>query len=227
MSRSIVCLANTAGGSGKSTLAHALSVAFTEYGKKTLLIDLDPRASLTFRVGYENARLRISDFLQSSVTLENLDMHTERFDFIASDSRSGFGYSDTDLQNLIDRMPKEFDVIVLDTPSDVNSGLLAALKVSDLVLIPFSQTVHHYRGVDQIFKLAPAAKKRLLQIGQDSKFADHFSQWKHLDGRCSTSPDVSEAELTVTSVLTTAKNSAIAGEIRESAYSVLEELGIA
>jgi cellulose biosynthesis protein BcsQ len=154
-------------------------------------------------------------------------MHTERFDFIASDSRSGFGYSDTDLQNLIDRMPKEFDVIVLDTPSDVNSGLLAALKVSDLVIIPFSQTVHHYRGVDQIFKLAPAAKKLLLQIGQDSKFADQFSQWKHLDGRCSTSPDVSEAELTVTSVLTTAKNSAIAGEIRESAYSVLEELGIA
>jgi hypothetical protein len=33
--------------------------------------------------------------------------------------------------------------------------------------------------------------------------------------------------LTATSVLTTAKNSVIAGEIRESAYSVLEELGIA
>lgn len=57
MSRSLVCIANTAGGSGKTTLAHALSVAFTEYGKKTLLIDLDPRASLSFRVGRENSRL--------------------------------------------------------------------------------------------------------------------------------------------------------------------------
>lgn len=227
MSRSILCLANTAGGSGKTTLAHALSVAFTEYGKKTLLIDLDPRANLSFRVGRENSRLNISDFLQSTVTEEDLDTHIERFDFIASDSRCGFGFSDTDLNNLIDALPKEFDVIVIDTPSDVNSGLLAALKVSDLVLIPYSQTLHHYRGIDQICKLVPKTKRVLLQIGKPSKIADQFSQWAHLDGRCSTAREISEAELTVTSVLTTAKNSVIAGEIRESAYSVLEELGIA
>jgi cellulose biosynthesis protein BcsQ len=226
MSRSILCLANTAGGSGKTTLAHALSVAFTEYGKKTLLIDLDPRANLSFRVGRENSRLNISDFLQSTVTVEDLDTHIERFDFIASDSRCGFGFSDTDLNHLIDALPKEFDVIVIDTPSDVNPGLLAALKVSDLVLIPYSQTLHHYRGIDQIYKLEPNAKKFLLQIGKPSKIADQFSQWAHLDGRCSTAREIIEAELTVTSVLTTAKNSVIAGEIRESAYSVLEELGI-
>lgn len=227
MSRSIVCLANTAGGSGKSTLAHALSVAFTEYGKRTLLIDLDPRASLTFRVGRENSRLSISDFLQSTVTVEDLDTHIERFDFIASDSRCGFGFTEADLKNLIDALPKEFDVIVIDTPSDVNPGLLAALRVSDLVLIPYSQTLHHYRGIDQIFKLEPNTKKILLQVGKASEIADQFSQWPHLDGRCTTAREISEAELTITSVLTTAKNSVIAGEIRESAYSVLEELGIA
>ena len=227
MSRSILCLANTAGGSGKTTLAHALSVAFTEYGKKTLLIDLDPRASLSFRVGRENSRLSVSDALQSSMTLEALDTHVERFDFIASDSRCGFGFSGTDLQNLIDTLPKEFDAIVIDTPSNVNAGLIAALNVSDLVLIPYSQTLHHYRGIDQIYKLEPNTKKVLLQIGKPSKIADQFSQWAHLDGRCSTAREISEAELSVTSVLTTAKNSVIAGEIRESAYSVLEELGIA
>ena len=227
MSRSIVCLANTAGGSGKTTLAHALSVAFTEYGKKTLLIDLDPRASLSFRVGRENSRLSISDFLQSTVTVEDLDTHIERFDFIASDSRCGFGFAEADLHNLIDALPKEFDVIVIDTPSDINPGLLASLRVSDLVLVPYSQTLHHYRGIDQIFKIEPNTKKLLLQIGKPSKIADQFSQWPHLDGRCSAAREISEAELTDTSVLTTAKNSVIAGEIRESAYSVLEELGIA
>jgi cellulose biosynthesis protein BcsQ len=227
MSRSIVCIANTAGGSGKTTLAHALSVAFTEYGKKTLLIDLDPRASLSFHVGRENSRLSISDFLQSTVTVEDLDTHIERFDFIASDSRCGFGFAEADLHNLIDALPKEFDVIVIDTPSDINPGLLASLRVSDLVLVPYSQTLHHYRGIDQIFKIEPNTKKLLLQIGKPSKIADQFSQWPHLDGRCSAAREISEAELTVTSVLTTAKNSVIAGEIRESAYSVLEELGIA
>ena len=99
--------------------------------------------------------------------------------------------------------------------------------MSDLVLIPYSQTLHHFRGIDQIFKLEPNAKKLLLQIGKPSKIADQFSHWPHLDGRCSAAREISEAELTVTSVLTTTKNSVIAGEIRESAYSVLEELGIA
>ena len=81
--------------------------------------------------------------------------------------------------------------------------------------------------IDQIFKIEPNTKKLLLQIGKPSKIADQFSQWPHLDGRCSAAREISEAELTVTSVLTTAKNSVIAGEIRDSAYSVLEELGIA
>ena len=143
MKPSVLSIANTAGGSGKTTLAHALSVAFTEYGKKTLLIDLDPRASLTFRVGRENSRKTISDYFDSSLTSEDLDPLTERIDFIASDSRSGFGYSEADLQALINTLPKQYDLIVIDTPSDINSGLMAALNVADLVLIPYSLSLIH------------------------------------------------------------------------------------
>jgi chromosome partitioning protein len=226
MSKSIISIANTAGGSGKTTLAHALSVAFTEYGKKTLLIDLDPRASLTFRVGRENSRSSISDYLQGTTSAADLDPLIERFDFISADSRCGFGFSDSDLINFFDSLPKDYDVIVIDTPSDVNPSLLASLNVADLILIPYSQTIHHHRGISQIYKLAPETKKALLQVGKDSNFADQFKQWRHLDGQCSQASEVGTAELTELSVLSTAKNSVIAREIRESAYSILEELGI-
>lgn len=227
MSTSVVTIANTAGGSGKTTFAHALSVAFIEYGKKVLLIDLDPRAFLTFRVGRENSRRSISDFLQGAIKLDDLDSHSERFDFIPSDSRSGFGYSEIELRSLITSLPKDYDLIVFDTPSDVNAGLVAALKIADLVLIPYSQSVHQYRGIEQIQKLAPDAKKSLLRIGDEIDVASQFNQWNHLDGRCSRAVEITQAELSAESVLTTAKNSQIAREIRESAYSVLEELGLA
>jgi len=227
MSSPVITIANTAGGSGKTTLAHALSVAFIEYGKKVLLIDLDPRAFLTFRVGRENSRRSISDFLQGPIKLEDLDSHGERFDFISSDSRSGFGYSEIELRSLINSLPKDYDLIVIDTPSDINVGLVAALKIADLILIPYSQSVHHYRGIEQIQKLAPDAKKSLLRIGDETDIANQFIQWNHLDGRCSRALEITQAELTAESVLTTAKNSVIAREIRESAYSVLEELGLA
>ena len=41
---SVIVLANIAGGTQKTTAAHSLAVAMVEYGKKVLLIDLDPRA---------------------------------------------------------------------------------------------------------------------------------------------------------------------------------------
>ena len=48
----IIAIASPAGGVGKTTLAHAISVAAAEFGKKTLLIDLDPAGALTFRLGF-------------------------------------------------------------------------------------------------------------------------------------------------------------------------------
>ena len=104
MSPKVVTVANTAGGSAKTTLAHALSVASVEYGKKTLLIDCDPKASLTFRVGREGTRLTLADFLSgTSIRSEDLDSHVERFDFISADSRVGNGCTGQDIKALIEK----------------------------------------------------------------------------------------------------------------------------
>ncbi len=225
MSPKIVAVANTAGGSAKTTVAHALSVASVEFGKKTLLIDCDPKASLTFRVGREGTRLTLADFL-SGTTLrsEDLDSHAERFDFIAADSRAGNGFTGQDMKALIEKLPKSYDLIIIDTPSDINSGLKAALDIADLVLVPYSNTVHHLRGVTQISKLSADTPLKLLSIGGNSKAIKEFSQWEHLDGSCIISKDVEAAAHTTLSVLTHAKNSVVAGQLRECAYSVLEVL---
>jgi cellulose biosynthesis protein BcsQ len=213
MSPKIVAVANTAGGSAKTTVAHALSVASVEFGKKTLLIDCDPKASLTFRVGREGTRLTLADFL-SGTTLRSEDL----------DSRAGNGFTGQDMKALIEKLPKSYDLIIIDTPSDINSGLKAALDIADLVLVPYSNTVHHLRGVTQISKLSADTPLKLLSIGGNSKAIKEFSQWEHLDGSCSISKDVEAAAHTALSVLTHAKNSVVAGKLRECAYSVLEVL---
>ena len=225
MSPKIVAVANTAGGSAKTTLAHALSVAAVEFGKKTLLIDCDPKASLTFRVGREGTRLTLADFLTgTTLRSEDLDSHAERFDFIAADSRAGNGFTGPDMKALIEKLPKSYDLIIIDTPSDINASLKAALDIADLVLVPYSNTVHHLRGVTQISKLSADTPLKLLAVGENSKAIKEFSQWEHLDGSCSIAKDVEAAAQTTLSVLTHAKNSVVAGQLRECAYSVLEVL---
>ncbi|CAB4574909.1 MAG: AAA family ATPase [Actinobacteria bacterium] len=227
MSSKVVAVANTAGGSAKTTLAHALAVATVEYGKKTLLIDCDPKASLTFRVGREGTRITLADFLSgTTIRSEDLDSHAERFDFIAADSRVGNGFTGQDLKNLIGKLPKDYDVVFIDTPSDINASLKSALDVADLVLAPYSNTVHHLRGVTQISKLSEDTPLKLLSIGVTSKPMKEFSQWEHLDGSCSIAKEIEAAAQTTMSVLTHAKNSTVASQLRECAYSVLEVLSL-
>ena len=227
MSPKVVAVANTAGGSAKTTMAHTLAVATVEYGKKTLLIDCDPKASLTFRVGREGTRITLADFLSGTTTrTEDLDSHAERFDFIAADSRVGNGFTGQDLKNLIGKLPKDYDVVFIDTPSDINASLKSALDIADLVLAPYSNTVHHLRGVTQISKLSEDTPLKLLSIGVTSKPMKEFSQWEHLDGSCSIAKEIEAAAQTTTSVLTHAKNSTVASQLRECAYSLLEVLSL-
>jgi len=227
MSPKIVVVANTAGGSAKTTVAHSLAVATVEYGKKTLLIDSDPKASLTFRVGREGTRLTLADFLSSSsIRSEDLDSLGERFDFIAADSRVGNGFKGQEVKVLIEKLPKSYDLVIIDTPSDINSSLIAALDIADLVLAPYSNTVHHLRGVTQISKLSGSTPLKLLTVGVKTKSIKDFSQWEHLDGSISIADEIEAAAQTTASVLTHAKNSNVAGEFRECAYSVLEVLGL-
>jgi cellulose biosynthesis protein BcsQ len=227
MSPKVVVVANTAGGSAKTTIAHALSVASVEYGKKTLLIDCDPKASLTFRVGREGARLTLADFLSgTSIRSEDLDSHPERFDFVSADSRVGNGFTGQDVKVFIEKLPKSYDLVIIDTPSDISASLKAALDIADLVIAPYSNTLHHLRGVTQISKLSRGVPIKLLAIGVNSKAIKEFSQWENLDGSCSIAKEIEAAEHTTTSVLTYAKNSTVAGQLRECAYSVLEELGL-
>ncbi|MCX6441954.1 MAG: AAA family ATPase, partial [Actinobacteria bacterium] len=133
----ILSIANSAGGVGKTTLAHALAVSFTEFGKKTLLIDLDPAGALTFRLGFENPRTSIADFLSGSkITDSNLATTSERFDFIPADSRLVANFSVEALLNVISDLPKSYDVVILDLPGSLSQPLSMALSISQLVVVP-------------------------------------------------------------------------------------------
>jgi len=86
--------------------------------------------------------------------------------------------------------------------------------------------VHHLRGVTQISKLSGSTPLKLLAVGVKTKSIKDFSQWEHLDGSISIADEIEAAAQTTASVLTHAKNSNVAGEFRECAYSVLEVLGL-
>jgi cellulose biosynthesis protein BcsQ len=141
VSTPVVVIASFAGGVGKTTLAHALAVASAEFGKKSLLIDLDKLGSLTFKLGFERTR-------------ENVITCSERFDLrphTAADS----------LSDLLAQIPEKYDLVLVDSASVLTSELDQVLKLAQLVLLPVRESIHSLRGALSVIKITSAPCKAL------------------------------------------------------------------
>lgn len=219
----IISLANSAGGVGKTTLAHCLAVAFTEFGKKTLLVDLDPAGALTFRLGFENPRISIADFLNGSkITDSNLVTTLERFDFIPADSRLAANFSADALTKVISELPKSYDVVVLDLPGSLSQPLSMALSVSQLVVVPVRNNLHSLRGYLQIKSISAGVEVKALAIGRN----DLIAEAELIDESLLESIELEAAAATKLSVLTHSKTSESAESFRSVGYSILEKIGL-
>ena len=218
----VIAITNPAGGVGKTTLAHCLAVAFAEFGKKTLLIDLDPAAPLTFRLGYENPRITITEFISGvKLTEENLITSAERFDFIAADSRLAANSDEGALTQLLTKLPKDYDLVILDTPSTLTPALGASIGAADQILAPVSQSLHSLRGLIQLRKITDKPTTAVA-IGE----VNYEEISPVLDVAILRSDEVEIAASTNLSVLSVSKSSEVSESYRSAAYSVLEILGL-
>ena len=218
-----IAVANTAGGVGKTTLAHCLAVAFAEFGKKTLLIDHDAAGALTFRLGFENPRISLADFLNGLTANDsNLESTSERFDFIAADSRLTSIASVDALSNLMLNLPKEYDLVVIDLPASLSLPLAAALSVADLLLVPVRNNLHSLRGYLQVKSVASKVAVTPIAIGPNS----FISGEELLDEAVIESDEIELAAASKVSILTSAKSSDVSESYRSVGYSILEKLGL-
>jgi cellulose biosynthesis protein BcsQ len=219
----VIAIANSAGGVGKTTLAHCLAVSFTEFGKKTLLIDLDPTGALTFRLGFENPRTSIVDFLSGSKANDsNLVTTSERFDFIPADSRLAANFPTEALSKVIAELPKSYDLVILDLPASLSQSLSMALAASELIVVPVRNNLHSLRGFLQIKSVATGIDVKALAIGHN----DFLSAADLIDESLIDSKELESATSTKISILTHDKASESAESFRNVGYSILEKLGL-
>ena len=219
----VIAIANSAGGVGKTTLAHCLAVSFTEFGKKTLLIDLDPAGALTFRLGFENPRTSIADFLSGSkVTDANLVTTSERFDFIPADSRLAANFPAEALSKVIAELPKSYDLVILDLPASLSQSLSMSLAVSELIVVPVRNNLHSLRGFLQIKSVTTGVEVKAIAIGNN----DFLSAADLIDESLIDSKELAAASSTKVSILTHDKASESAESFRNVGYSILEKLAL-
>lgn len=233
----ILLVANAAGGVGKTTTAHACAVAATEYGKRVLVIDADVASGFTFAAGVENPRVTTKEFLTKEFSLDATAVKTsERFWLIPSSSRlAALDFSALISADKFREITKDFDLVIIDSPTGFSPLTNYFASMADLVLIPTTTEILAVRGALQTRDFAVSAGflgKIQLLITKHLDPIDEaiMSQLKGdfelLTPAMRLGKEAYESQTEGKSLLTTANQSELAADYREVTYTLLEQLSL-
>ena len=174
----VIAVVNQKGGTGKTTTCENLGVGIANTGKKVLLIDTDPQASLTISLGYpkpDDLYPTLSTLMTKVMQDEDLKPkegvlhHKEGVDLIPSNIElSGLEVSlvndmsrETILKQYLDTVKREYDYVLLDCMPSLGMLTINALAAADNVLIPVQAQYLPAKGLEQLLQTINKVRKQI------------------------------------------------------------------
>jgi chromosome partitioning protein len=130
----VVTVAQQKGGAGKTTLAANLAAALAS-GKRVALLDIDPQHSLARWYGIRAARPEPT----AAITFSDV---------------SGWR-----LGAELDRLQREHDVVLIDSPPQIDADARRAIRAATLVVIPVQPSPPDIWAAEGTLKLAAEEKR--------------------------------------------------------------------
>ena len=138
MSGFIITVAQQKGGAGKTTLVAHLAAHWAGQGRRVALVDVDPQGSLTAWHGMRTAN-------------DLRDLHLA--------SISGWRVA-----HEVERLKREFDLVLIDSPPHAESDAKMAIRAADLVVLPVQLSPMDLWATGATIEIAFAARRPLLLV---------------------------------------------------------------
>ncbi|MCX6028917.1 MAG: AAA family ATPase [Chloroflexi bacterium] len=169
----IIAIANQKGGVGKTTTTVNLGAALAERGFRTLLVDLDPQAALSYGVGLQsdnlqrtvydlliNPELNGADMVHSvgrrlDVLPANIDLAAAEIELITAFSRESI------LKDVLAPLAPHYNFVLIDCGPNLGLLTINALTAADAVLIPVQCEFLALRALDALQRTVKRVQARL------------------------------------------------------------------
>jgi chromosome partitioning protein len=172
----ILAVCNQKGGVGKTTTTINLGASLAEYGRRVLLVDVDPQGALSVGLGINpnTLDLTVHDLLISSGDVIDpheavLKTHVEGLDLLPSNI--DLSAAEVQLVNEVGRehslaralrpLLKEYDYILIDCQPSLGLLTVNALTAADGVVIPLECEYFALRGVALLIQTIDKVRDRL------------------------------------------------------------------
>ena len=172
MSR-VFAIVNQKGGVGKTTTSVNLSASLASYGKKVLMVDMDPQGNATMGCGINKSTLESSvlDVLIDEIPAEQAIKRCECSPFAVLPANGDLVAAEVELlqvigreirlKNALYRIKNKFDYIIIDCPPSLSMLTINALVACDGVIIPMQCEYYALEGLSALMNTVQQINKYL------------------------------------------------------------------
>ncbi|MEI9987002.1 MAG: ParA family protein [Aliidongia sp.] len=140
MAGRVITIAQQKGGAGKTTLAVNLGLTAAEFGLRVALVDIDPQGSLTRWFALRRAALGGAAGIELSTV-------------------TGWRAA-----NEIDRLAREYDLVVVDSPPHAQTDAKTVIRAPHLVVVPVQPSPLDIWATKPTIDLAEAERKHPVLV---------------------------------------------------------------
>ncbi len=169
----IIAITNQKGGVGKTTTAVNLSAYLAEFGKRILLVDVDPQGNATSGLGiakeeivYSTYELIIrkqdigdviisTDITHLDIIPANIQLAGAEIELVNILSR------ETVLKKSLSKITGEYDYIIIDAPPSLGLLTVNALSAATHVIIPVQAEYYALEGLTQLLRTIDLVKEHI------------------------------------------------------------------
>jgi chromosome partitioning protein len=169
----IIAVCNQKGGTGKTTSTINLATYFALFGKKVLIVDLDPQANATSGIGINRHTVKKSTYhiLLEEQNIHDIVLKTEIENLFIAPSNLDLTGAEVELVSCIGReyrlkkalaiIKDEFDFFIIDSPPSLGLLTINVLSASDAILIPVQCEYYALEGLTQLMNTFNLVKNNL------------------------------------------------------------------